>query len=215
MVDSINPFKKAGLALLIVGIIDIAVMVYCYLNEITYASSFFIFALIAGALLVRGGVKTARVVRWLSAFFAMAFIGLLIAMPVTLPFDLLLTQLKLDALSIVGPLALGFIIVGVLIWVHLQLNSADSLKRIADAGYRTGKPKMAYILGGAYMIFVLVSTSGVQDSDEARQARMLAREQLGSDFHYHVSNITTSGDSNHAVVTAYTDNEIQTVEVDW
>lgn len=215
MKDSNNPFKKAGLSLLSVGIIDIAVMVYCYMNEISYSSSFYIFALIAGALLLRGGVKTARVVRWLSALFAMAFIGLLIAMPISLPLDLLITQLKLDALSIIGPLALGFIIVGVLIWVHFQLNSPDSLTKIAQAGYKTGKPMFAYMMGAAFLIFVLVSTSGFQDGDQARQARMLAREKLGSDFHYHVSNMTTSGDSNHAVVTAYTDNNIQTIEVEW
>ena len=69
MEKSNNPFRTAGMALLIVGIIDIGIMIYCIANEIHYSSSFNIFAVIAGILLIRGGVKSARIIRWFSIFF--------------------------------------------------------------------------------------------------------------------------------------------------
>ena len=69
MEDTYNPFRKVGITLLIIGIIDIGVMAYCISNSISYSSSFNIFAVIAGVLLMKGSVKTARIIRWISAFF--------------------------------------------------------------------------------------------------------------------------------------------------
>ncbi len=73
MNDSSDPFKKAGITLLCVGLIDIGVMVYCIVNKISYSSSFNMFAVIAGILLIKGNVYTVRIVRWLSVFIIAAY----------------------------------------------------------------------------------------------------------------------------------------------
>jgi hypothetical protein len=44
--------------LAVIGLIEIAVMIYCIVNRISCSSSFNMFAVIAGMLLMRGGLKT-------------------------------------------------------------------------------------------------------------------------------------------------------------
>ncbi|MGY0638955.1 MAG: hypothetical protein ACW7DW_18655 [Paraglaciecola chathamensis] len=215
MEDSINPFRKAGIALLIIVVIDIGVMTYCIANKISYSSSFNIFAVVAGIFLMRGGIKTARAVRWFSAFLVVAFIGLLLATPFTTPFGLLLTQLKLNALSIVGSFGFGLVVIAVLIWVHLQLSTPESLSLLAQSGYKTGKPKSAYITGGVLLVLAVGLSAGLLNGESAQKAKALAQEQLGPGFQYHVSSMSTSGNSGHASVTAYTDKEIRSVQVQW
>ena len=116
MENHVNPFRNAGIALLAIGVIDIGVMVYWIANEINYSSSFNIFAVGAGIFLIKGSVKTARIVRWLSVFFAIVFIGVIITTPFTTPFGLILTQLKINTLSTVGLLAFGLVFIAILIW---------------------------------------------------------------------------------------------------
>lgn len=215
MEDSINPFKKAGIALLVIGIIDIGIMAYCIANKISYSSSFNIFSVIAGIFLMKGGVKTARAVRWFSAFLVVAFIGLLIVTPFTTPFGLLLTQIKLNALSIVGSFAFGLVFIAVIIWVHLQLSTPEALNLLAQAGYKTGKPKSAYIAGGVLLVLGVGLSAGLLNGESAQKAKALAQEQLGPSFQYHVASMSTSGNSGRASVTAYTDKEIRSVQVQW
>ena len=81
MEDRSNPFKKAGFALLVVGIIDMAFMAYAIANKVSYSSSFNILAVIVGILLLRRSAGTARVVRWFSIFLMVAFAGVLVIVP--------------------------------------------------------------------------------------------------------------------------------------
>jgi hypothetical protein len=215
MGDSSNPFRKAGIALLIVGLIDIGVMAYCIANEISYSSSFNIFAIIAGVLLIRGGVKTAGVVRWFSAFLIVSFIGLLILSPFITPFGLLLTQFRLNALATVASFAFGLALIALLIWVHRQLSTPEFLSLLAQAGLKIGKPKSAFIAGGLLLVLMVGLSAGLMNGESAQKAKALAQEQLGPDFQYHVSSMSTSGNSGHADVTAYTDKEIRNVQVEW
>jgi hypothetical protein len=55
--------KCVGGVLLIVGLVDIAVMIYCIANRISYSSSFNIFAVVAGIFLLRGNLRAASLVR--------------------------------------------------------------------------------------------------------------------------------------------------------
>ena len=215
MQDRINPFRKAGIALLIIGIIDIGVMAFCIVNKLSYSSSFNIFAVIAGIFLIRGGVKTARAVRWLSIFFVAAFIGFLVLSPFIIPFGLLLTTLKLNTLTMVSSFLSGLVFIAVLIWIHLQLSTPESLERLAQAGFKTGKPKSAYLAGGALVTVLITLLFGLMNGASAQKAKALAQEQLGPGFQYHVSSMSTSGNSGSADVTAYSDKEIYRVQVQW
>ena len=210
-----NPFRKAGIVLLIIGIIDIGVMIYCIANKINYSSSFNIFAVFAGVLLMKGGVKTARIVRWFSAFFVIAFIGMILLFPITTPIQLLATQIKLNPMGMLGSYAFSLVFIGVLIWVYRQLSTPGALAKIGQAGYKTGKPKSALYAAIGIMIFGGVMFAFLFNSESAEKAKALAKEQLGPAYEYHISSMHTSGDKGMAVVTAYNSNEIKNVKVKW
>lgn len=210
-----NPFRKAGIVLLIIGIIDIGVMIYCIANKISYSSSFNIFAVIAGILLMKGGVKTARVVRWFSAFFVIAFIGMIFLFPITMPIQLLATQIKLNPIGMLGSYAFSLVFIGVLIWVYKQLSTPDALAKLELAGYKTGKPKSALYTAIGIMVLGGVLFALLFNSESAEKAKALAKEQLGPAYEYHISSMQTSGEKGSAVVTAFNSNEIKNVQVKW
>ncbi len=210
-----NPFKKAGLVLVVIGVIDIGVMVYCISNKISYSSSFNIFAVIAGILLIKGGVKTARFIRWFSAFFVIAFTGMFLLMPISMPMDLFLTQLSLDPSSIIYSYLFGLIFIGVLAWVYTQLSTTESLFILAQAGYKTGKPKSALYVSIGLISLGAVLSVVINGSDSVANAKLLAEKKLGSNYKYHVSSFNTSGDRGSAIVTAYNSNEIRNIQVKW
>ena len=210
-----NPFRKAGIVLLIIGITDIGVMIYCIANKISYSSSFNIFAVIAGILLMKGGVKTARVIRWFSAFFVIAFIGMIFLFPITMPIQLLTTQIKLNPIGMLGLYAFSLIFIGVLIWVFMQLSTPAALAKLGQAGYKTGKPKSALYAALGIMVLGGVLFALLFNSESAEKAKALAKEQLGPSYEYHISSMQTSGDKGSAVVTAFNSNEIKNVQVKW
>ena len=58
----LTTLARVGLVLVVIGVIDIAVMIYCIVNGIRYSSSFNIFAVVLGVMLVRGNLRAASVV---------------------------------------------------------------------------------------------------------------------------------------------------------
>ena len=215
MDDADNPFRQAGLALLVVGMIDIGFMAYCIINKISYSSSFNIFAVVAGVFLLRRGVKTARIVRWFSAFMIAGFIGVLIIIPLTLPMGLMKAYLSVNTLAALGSVVLGILLIALLIWIQGQLSSLAALKLLGEAGYNTGKPKSAYIAGVALVAILIGLTVTLTRGESGQNAVHLARQELGTEFDYHVSSMTISGSSGRAIVTAYNEHEIRDIEVKW
>jgi hypothetical protein len=210
-----NPFRNAGIALLCIGIIDTAVMVYCITNDISYSSSLNIFAVLAGLFLIKGSVGTARVVRWFSAFLVVAFIGSFLLYLAVAPFGLLLMQIKIYPVWLVGGFTLGLVFIAVLIWVHLQLSSPESLRVLAQAGYGTDKPKSAYIAAGALLVAGLLLAMWVTNGIWSDTAKALAENQLGPRYEYHVSSVSAAGGERSAWVTAYNKTEIRHIQVQW
>ena len=51
--------------------------------------------------------------------------------------------------------------------------------------------------------------------ESAEKAKTLAKEQLGSNYQYHISSMQASGDKGSAVVTAFNEDEIQNIQVEW
>jgi hypothetical protein len=210
-----NPFRKAGIILLIIGIIDIGVMIYCIANKISYSSSFNIFAVIAGVLLIKGGVKTAHIVRWFSAFFVIVFIGMIFLFPITMPIQLLATQIKLNPIGTLGSYAFLLVSIGVLIWIYKQLSTPGALAILGQAGYKTSTPKSALYAAIGIMVLGGVMFTLLFNSESAEKAKALAKEQLGPAYEYHISNMHISGDKGSAIVTAYNSSEIKDVKVKW
>ncbi len=210
-----NPFRKAGIVLLIVGVIDIGVMAYCIANKISYSSCFNIFAVITGALLMKGGIKTARLVRWFSAFFIIAFIGMLFLFPLTVPLQLIIIQVKLNPAGMLGSYAFSIVFIGVLIWVYKQLSTPDALTKLKQAGYKIGKPKSALYAALGTIILGGVMFGLLFNSESSEKAKALAKDQLGSGYEYHINSMHISGNKGSAIVTAFNSNEIKNIQVKW
>lgn len=208
-----NPFKKAGIALLTIGVLDIILMIYSIISKISYSSSFNIFAVIVGILLLKGSVKTARLTRWFSLFFSIVLVGGAIGMILIMPFDLLKIQIKLNILSALITFFIVVIFFSLLIWIYRQLSTPEVLKLFVEAGYGTTKSS-AYFFGSVVLIFMLGMLTIVGKESE-QKAKELARQQLGSNFQYYVSSMSLSGKSGQANVIAYTDKEIRHIQIDW
>jgi hypothetical protein len=65
------------------------------------------------------------------------------------------------------------------------------------------------------MVVVGVMFGLLFNSESATKAKALAKEQLGSNYEYHVSSLSVTGNNGSAVVTAYNSREIKDVHVKW
>ena len=208
-------YRKVGYALLIVGILDICLMIWAISNKQGYSSSLNIFAVIASIFLIKGSVKTARIVRWFSAFSLMAFGALLVIYPIMMPIDLLIVQFKLNTSNILLSLIFSSILLGFIFWVYKQLSNQESLTSLEAAGYKTGKPKTALYAVLGIFILGLVMVIPAFTGESANKALMLAKEQYGPDYKYHLTNLNFSGDHVNAVIVAYNNETVQNVKVGW
>ncbi len=210
-----NPFKKVGVALLVIGILDIILMIYCIINKISYSSSLNIFAVIAGTFLIKGSVKAARIARWFSVFFFIMIIGIIMGASLKMPFDLLKLQIKMNAWSVVGLFFFILIFLSLMIWIYRQLSTADALRLFAQAGYETDRPSSAYLSATFLLIFMIGMSILIGGGESKKKAKELAKQQLGTGFQYYVSSISFSENSGQANVIAYSDKEIQHIQVRW
>jgi hypothetical protein len=203
------------LVLLIVGVIDVGLMIYTVMNDGSYTSSLNIFAIVVGALLLRGSARTARVVRWGSVFFCIVFLAALFVWLLITPEALFMTQMKLDMMGAITPFITFILAVVIDAFLFYQLSTPESLQKLEDEAFRNGIPYSAFglslIVGGA-MIYFLSSMLGGENADHAKQ---LARNELGNNFAYQVTSLSITESGTVAVVVAYNGNEIRNVEVSW
>ena len=96
MEDAYRILNRVGIALCVVGAIDIAVFIYCTVNNINYTSSLNVFAVVAGLFLIRGSIQAARIVTLFSAFLLAALVTLLFTFPFMQPVELQLIDFKLN-----------------------------------------------------------------------------------------------------------------------
>jgi hypothetical protein len=211
--------KRTGLVLLVVGLVDMAVMVYCIANSISYSSSFNVFAVVAGVFLLRGSLRAASVVRWFSMFLLAGFLSLFVAWPYLQPIDLILTRFRLDRGSAVTTAALGVFVVGLLAWLYAQLGSASLLAARLAAGRPRRDMRIPAAAGIGLVILVSVFLSFLLGGESANKAKAVAAQQLGPAYRYHVSSLnirkSNRGTFVSGVVTAWNDKEIRDVPVQW
>jgi hypothetical protein len=91
--------RRVGFVLIIVGLIDIALMIYCIATGRAYASSLNLFAVIAGFFLLRGGLRAAQLVAHFASFLFAATVSFVLAAPVLVPFSFLVTLVRVHPLA--------------------------------------------------------------------------------------------------------------------
>lgn len=208
--------KRVGWALIVVGIVDIGFMIYCIVHGISYSSSFNIFAVVAGALFLRGHLGTVRVVTWFSAFMLVGFVGvMLLFVPFVNPLDLWLIQLRLHTLNTLMSLVLGLFAVGFVYWVYRQLRSPAVVQARVAVGHSASAPKWAFVAGALLVLTLTVAMQFSLRGEAGKRAVQLAEAKMGPNYRYAVSSMNWSGEHGSSRITAYNDHEIKSVDVQW
>ena len=211
--------KRVGAVLLAIGLIDIAVMIYCIANRISYASSFSIFAVVAGIFLLRGSLRAASIVRWFAVFMLSGFVALLIAWPLMQPVGLTLTQIRLNPGTSIATFAVLAFVLGLLFWLAKELGREPVMAARASAGRKPRDMRIPAAAGVGMVIVMIIFMTLLLGGETADRAKSMAEQQVGPGYRFHVSalNIATNnqGTSVSGVVTAWNDNEIRTVPVHW
>jgi hypothetical protein len=219
-----HTLKKVGIALIIVGILDIAMMVYCIINRISYSSSFNIFAVIAGIFLYSGGLKTALFVSWVSAFFLCATVGSLLIIPEFIPFDLMITYLKLSPSVLMRPLFFGILFFSFILWIYKNLTAPHVFKAMDENNInrksRWKRPTTGFIAGGCLIVLLIIIVPSLIGGETVDQAIIKAQEIVGDGYKFTVSHVnvkSTFGGATQiqAQVIAYNDNEIRPIPIRW
>lgn len=143
MTDYRSILKKVGFAWIVFGLADIAFMIYSITNGQSYSSSFNIFAVVIGILLIRGSLGATTLVTWFSAFALTGFIGVLLIFPFLQPIGLLVVQAKLNPVGSAILWLMAIVVLVLLGWSYKQLRSPSVLDARRASGCTTAMPKIA------------------------------------------------------------------------
>lgn len=211
--------KRTGLVLVAVGLLDIAVMVYCIVNDISYSSSFNIFAVVAGSFLLRGSLLAASTVRWFAVFLLAGFLALLVAWPLMQPIDLTLTQVRLRPLPAAVAVGVMTLVFALLFWLFRELGGTPILEAHAAAGRKARDMRIPAVAGIGLVAALAASLVLLLGGESASKAQAMAERQLGSAYRYHVSSLKIAKNSQGTfvagVVTAWNAEEVRLVPVEW
>lgn len=208
--------RRVGIVLIVAGAIDIAFMVYCVLNRISYSSSFNIFAVVAGFYLVKGSLGAARVVTWFCAFFLTGFgIAALLLFPQQQPLEYSFLQFRLDPLGVISTLVLMVAVLGLLAWVYTQLRAPAVVEARALVGQRIGAPVSAFLAGAALVLGLAIVMHFTIHGERGSKAALLAQQEYGSQYKYFVTSMQWGGRHVSATLTAFNQSEAKSVRVEW
>jgi hypothetical protein len=211
--------KRAGFVLVTVGLIDIGWMIYCIANGISYLSSLNIFAVIAGILLIRGGLKTAGIVRWLALFFVSAFVSVAVVFPLLQPIGLTLAEIRFNTVGVLTSVFFAVVIIAALYWVARELGREPILVAREGAGLKRGSSRVPISCGIGAVVVGSVALLVFLGGDSADRAKREAAQQVGSGFALHVTSLMINESGRHkrvsAVVAAWNDKEVRDIPVHW
>lgn len=215
--------RMVGAVLTSVGLMDVGYMFYSIYAYKGYASIFSIMGIIAGAFLLNGSLRAARIVAASAAFFVPVLLGVIIALPILLPVELILTYLKIAPLSDVR-LAIPFLLTGGLsAWIYRNLTSPPVKAGMDKAGmnYKSfwKNPalglKIGSALGAILLAFLVFSLKGERGSRAIEEAS----KKMGSQYKYQVVSMGTrssgEGTTVQAGVIAYDTKSIRYIDVAW
>ncbi len=215
--------RVVGIVLIVVGCLDISWMIYCSANGESFSSSFNIFAVVAGILLVRGGLRTASVVAFFSAFMLSGSIGFILILPLIMPLGLMLAHLRVHPASFGSSSLLAVCVLVLLVWIYRRLTAplvtaAFAEKYPLKTSFRW-RPRNGFFVGALLVVVIVVAQGFLLHGASARRACEEAKLKAGDGYEVCVSSLSMQSSGGHthvdAVVTAYNQNEIKKVAVQW
>jgi hypothetical protein len=208
--------KRVGLVLIVVGVLDIAYMVYCIWKKQSYSSSLNIFAVIAGVYLLRGNLAAVRWVTWFAAFMLAGFIGaMLVLFPFMRPPESWAPEFRFHPVALFVSVIVGIAGVVLLVWVYTNLRAAPVLSARIAAGQSAAPPKLAFVLGATLVVALAIMMHFTMGGSIGAKAVKLAEAKYGSGYHYYVTRVQWSGSHYSARLTAYNDHEEKPVQIEW
>jgi hypothetical protein len=207
--------RRVGWVLIVIGLIDIGVMAWCIATRRNYSSSFNVFAVIAGVLLLRGSLATARLVTVFSAFFLACFASLPLVLPALQPAALWVAEARVNPLGSAMSLLVSVLMIAVLIWVYRQLRSAPVLAALQASGRKTSVPRWAFAGGVALVVVLAVALRLMMGGEAGAKAVALAKAQYGDGYQYWPTQMHLAGDHGSATVAAWNDHDVRRVDVEW
>jgi hypothetical protein len=211
--------RRAGLVLVAVGLIDIAWMVYCIVNRIAYSSSLNLFAVIAGVLLIRGGLKTAGIVRWLALLAVSALVSVAVVLPFLQPIDLWLAEIRFRTLSVVTSSVVMVALAAALYWLARELGR-EPVQIARDAvGFKRRSARVPILCGFGLVVLLSLMLAVFLNGESAERAKREAAKEVGPSFALHVTSLYVNDSlgrkSVSAVVTAWNNQEVRDIPVHW
>ncbi len=211
--------RKVGIVLVTIGLVDIAVMIYCIINGISYSSSLNIFAVIAGIFLFRGSLRAVSIVSWFGVFLISGLSGLVLLWPFFQPIELTLLQFKLNPISFCLSLAIGIFVLGLICWVVRELRREPVLAARIQAGAKPSSPLIPAIVGVVLVVALVIGLKIMLNGETAQQVKQRAEKELGQGYKFNVNSLNIMNNSQgkfvSATVTAYNEKEIRVIPVQW
>src|SRR5260221_4982584 len=134
--------RRVGVVLIVIGVIDVGLMIYCIVHSIHYSSPYNVFAIITGIFLFRGSLRGAAIISQAAALlFAALLVGALL-WPVFVPVGLVLAELRIYPMRSLVSAARTLFLPGLSMWVLWQLRRDAVLQEIARS-----KGKIPSLLG--------------------------------------------------------------------
>jgi hypothetical protein len=211
--------KRAGCVLLAVAIIGAAVMIALPPAGDRYLAALSLIPFVAGIFLFVGGPRAALWVRTLAVFMLAAGITGLVLAPFYQPVDLTFTEIRLDPVDFSVAAAVVVFILGMLLWITVELGRPPVQDAIANTRIKRWDMRLPAQAGGGTVLLAGLLLWFMLHGQSTDLATSLAFQQLGPDYRYHLSWIssasTSHGTSVNGVVTAWNDKEIKQVLLHW
>jgi hypothetical protein len=207
--------KRVGIVLIAAGILDIAYMVYCISQGQSYSSSLHIPAIVAGVFLFRGSLRAVPLVTWFAAFMLSNLVSDFILLPFLKPAELWAIEFRLDPVILCRSLLLTITLSALHFWIYTQLRAAPIVSASVKSGHSGSTPKLAFILGVALVVLPVGMMHFTRGGAAGAKAVELARAKYGENYKYHVTGMRWSNGNVQASLTAYNEQEIKPVQVEW
>lgn len=201
-----------------IGFVNLAVALYCTIHGLPYPLAFSFFAVIAGGMLLGDNLRAAIFVRWLAAFGFGGLLAFTLGVLFVLPFDLVLTYVRLQPATVVPGMVGTAVMLGALFWLCCELG-----KRPIESALRAARIKpfdigIAAVLGIVLAAILATFLGFLLNGKNAARIESLAQQRLEGGFQYQVTSLSvtksTKGTAVSGVITAWSEDEIKQIPID-
>jgi uncharacterized membrane protein HdeD (DUF308 family) len=223
MGDYRRSLRRAGIVLIVLGLLDLAQAAYAAVTRLEFEIPFGVLALISGIYIYLGSVRMAR---W-TAFFTALGLGLLaglgIALPLLVPIGLIWPFLRTYPFLTTHHLLVGLAAAALMVWTYRGLTAPVALPTSNGQARRQKRARVwslyGLIPGVALAIGMVVGWNLFLRSEDVRRARLEAARKTGPGYGYFVYEWSWDNPPgtrlNGARVLAYNARGVREVQVTW